>query len=191
MGEKSWKTGAAALDENSKRYFKRTFDSDNLKADAINFFATIHYMMDTEKDLQGLMSNINRHLKKNGKVVIICLNGEKVHELLKKNNGVYSIKDKEKEILYEVTSKYDHKKKPQQYGSKIEIFFKGVYGLGKGITENIVSTKDLVKLFKSNGFRELLVTEYKNISKEIYKSLLPFEKKIMDIYKLIVLEKNS
>ena len=188
VGEKSWKNGTAGLTLKEKNYFRKIFNRDKLKADAINLFATIHYMMDSEVQFSRLLGNIDRHLNNQGLVMIICLNGEKLHKLLKKNNGVYSIKDDGGDIMYEIKSKYEGN--PNMYGSKIEVYFKGVYGLDKGIEENMVMTKDVSKIFQKMGFNEVINLEYSKLSKETYKSLLPFEKKIMDIYKLILLEKN-
>ena len=187
VGEKSWKNGTAGLDSNSKSNFRHIFQKQRFSADAINLFATMHYMMNTETDFTRLLNNIDRHLNSKGIVIIICLNGEKLHQLLKKNKDTYSIKDSEGDVMYEIKSKYD--KKPELYGSKIEVYFKGVYGLDKGIEENIVMTKGVSKIFQKMGFNELLNVEYSKLSKEIYKSLLPFEKKIMNIYKMMVFQK--
>jgi len=91
VGNKSWNDGEAALDDKSRESMIKYFGKKKVKADKIDLFWTIHYMMDTKTDMLALMNNIDVHSKKETYITILCMDGDRILELLQKNDGVYSV----------------------------------------------------------------------------------------------------
>lgn len=185
-GEKNWDNGEAALSFEYKEKFIHIFNEKNIQANTINMFWTIHYMMNTYNDFYTLLKNIKSHLKKNGYLVILCMNGEKIHQLLQKYKGYYSIKHDNQEI-FAIRAEYPFNKKIGIFGNPITVYLKGTYGLEKGIIENLVFIEELTKILKEEGFQKILQKNHLelNFIKE-FKLLSESEKKISELYEALV-----
>ena len=103
IGNKLWYNGDAGVVDKSKQSLINTF-KNNLHADNIHLFWTIHYCMDTNNDFQNLFYNIDNNLKSSGKVVILSMNGKLINNLLKKHNGKYQNITKDGNLLFEINN---------------------------------------------------------------------------------------
>lgn len=183
VGNLRWANGTAAIRPEDRDRFIQLFGKRKLKAENINMHWTIHYMMDTEGDFQTLMTNITNHTKENSLVTILCMNGEKIHRYLQKHDGVYDVTTPEEETAFRLDARYDYKQEEfPPYGSQISVQFAGVYGLGKGIEENLVSIEHLTREFKKVGFQLEHQEDYLNLPIDEKDELRDYERKISDLY---------
>ncbi len=187
IGNKIWNNGEGALREEDKQKFMDLFQK--IKANSINMCFTIHYMMDTRKDFNNLLQNIDDHIQKNGKIIILFMDGARMHKLLKKHNGEYIIKNKE-EIVFKCTAKYDYNNnKIKIFGSRINVFFLSVTGLENSPDENLVLPTVIKKIFESHKYELIEDKRLSSVDPEGYVKLEPFQKKIVDLYRAIVFKK--
>jgi SAM-dependent methyltransferase len=188
VGNKSWINGDAAL--SNKEQFISAFKNKEHSIDIINLFWTIHYMMDTEEDFKNIFKNIDTFIKPGGKVIIMCMDGKKIHNQFKKNNGVYDVRTKDNEGVFKLSSHYNHNiDKLEPCGNKIGVFFRGTYGLEKEIFENIVIPKFLIHHFEKNNYKLILNQNYLDIDIPELKSLTDYERKISLMYMTLIFEK--
>jgi SAM-dependent methyltransferase len=217
FGEKQWSDGSASIDPNDTTLFIELFKKQNIKADNINLFWTIHYMMDTYNDFHTLLNNIKNQLKNNGTVVVLCMDGKKIHELLQKNQGYYSVKqetsshDKPQQItetsshekpqqvtetssheIFGLKALYPYKENIGIFGNKIEVYLKATYGLEKGIIENLVFIDDLIKFFADNGFKLIMRKNHMDLSfLKSFQDLTNAHKKVAELYEALVFKSNN
>lgn len=188
-GEKNFDDGSASLREQDTERFIEIFGKKKFKADTINSFWTIHYMMDNEKDFNTLMKNITKHIKINGTVVVLCMDGQKIHNLLK-NSGVYEVK-KGDDIVFKLTAQYNYRENNLPFfGNKITVELASTYGLEKGIEENLVFVDELINRFKSRNFRLIEQTEFLDVNIPERKELKNYEEKVSDLYLTLVFRNN-
>lgn len=152
LGQEPW-DNPSTTDQRSKENAKKLF-SVPLDADAITVFHVIHYMNSTEKDFQGFLDNVKKHLKPNGYLLILCMDGEYIHNKLKESGGILDIK-KNNNTIYKIEAKYDLDtdiyKDP--YGNIINVYFSGVYGLTHGIDEPLFNIKYATDIMKKQNFK--------------------------------------
>jgi len=105
-----------------------------------------HYLCDTQKNAENIISFINYYLNKGGEFVFTALNGEKVYKLLKQNNGKWEVKIGDK-------IKYSIKLKSKQSEFKP---FKNIIEVllpcsNKPYTETLIDLYAMDKLFKKHN----------------------------------------
>lgn len=190
LGNLSWDDGTAAIRPEDRERFINLFGRQKVKADNINLHWTIHYMMDTKNDLNALFQNIQNHTKFNSLVTVLCMDGEKIHQLLRESKGIYEVKAPDGEVAFKLEARYPYEDdKLQKYGSRITVFFAGVYGLGQGIDENLVSVSNLIRKFKKYGFEVVHQKNYMELDIEEKKKLRDYETKISELYVGLVFKK--
>ena len=189
VGNKLWKNGDAALDDKAKSELIKIKD-----ADRIHMFWTIHYCIDTKKDFRNLYTNINNTLKTNSKVIILLMNGELIHKLLNKYNGIIKVIF-QGEVIFYIKAYYDYASKIlSPYGNKIGVFLLGAYGLNKEIIENIVSIKFLCKYFNKHNYNTELCQNFIKFSKinniDCINNLTDTQKIISLFYNILIFNKK-
>lgn len=190
VGNKNWDNGDAALRNEDKGRFIDLFGKSNVKANSINLCFTIHYMMSNKSDFDILFNNINNHLMQNGKVLVLFMDGLKIHKLLQKNNGVYAIKNKD-QVVFQCTAKYDHtKNKVKIFGTPINVFFLSVTGLENAPDENLVVPSVLKNYFTNENYELIENKKLSKVFPDKYNELESFQKEIVDLYRAMVFEKK-
>lgn len=191
VGNKPWNTGDAALDETSKDAMIHEFGKKKAKFDRVDLFWTIHYMMDTQQDMQHLMDNIDRHTKSKSYITILCMDGDRILDLMKENDGVYRVMDGE-DVIFQLTTKFDHtadKKKMNKFGNTINVLLYGAYGLGGGIDENLVFKDSIIEEFTKKNFKLKEFHRFLDIDIPERAELKEYERKVSDLYVVYGFEK--
>jgi len=190
VGNKSWNDGEAALDDKSRESMIKYFGKKKVKADKIDLFWTIHYMMDTKTDMLALMNNIDVHSKKETYITILCMDGDRILELLQKNDGVYSVMDGD-DVIFRLTAKFDYRNKEMigEYGNTVNVILYGAYGLGGGIDENIVFKDTIIKRFTEKNFKLKEFHRFLDVGVPEREELREYEKKVSDLYVVYGFEK--
>lgn len=194
VGNKLWNDGSAALNNKDINFFKSIF-KNNLDANSIHMFWTIHYCMNTKTDFFNLFNNINQNLVSGGTLIILLMNGSLIHKLLKKHNGSYKNITKDGQNIFEINGYYDYNSnKISPYGNTIGVKLAGAYGLDNEIKENLVVSKFLISFFEKNGYQLILNTNFIKYANEhnieCIKSFNIFQKRISAFYDIIILNKN-
>lgn len=208
-GDKKWSDGSAILNSKYKENFTKGSANDKgsfiqiikkTKVDSINMFFTIHYMMTTKESFLQLFDNIQTHLNPKGKLVILIMNGRKIHNLLKKNKGELTItndskieneKSNEKKIVFQCKAKYDYTQKALPvFGTTISVYFSSVAGLQNTIDENLVIPKYLIRFFEKNNFKLLENISLSKVFPQKYNTFAEYEKNVIDLYKALIFEKK-
>lgn len=154
---------------------------------SILFKFTIHYML---KNIDTVIQNIKSVDKDNTVIMITCLDGNKIEEKLKENNGRYEIIIGD-EPLYGI---YDMEN--VENGLKqIMIYFRGVYGVESGSIEYIVDIDWLISKFESIGYgvlenKSFLETSQPHLIK-IRDKLNETQKKVSELHKILIFSKNQ
>jgi hypothetical protein len=200
QGQKNWSSGSASLKKEHIGKFKHLFgtknDEDRLQADNINLFWTIHYMMNTEKEFNTLMDNIDKHTHSGSTVTILCMDGEKIDGLLKKNDGSIIVNSNEEynnQMVFKISALYPYKVPTDKlpiYGNKISVLLASTYGLEKGIEENLVLISHLINEFEKRGFQLILNKNFLEINIPELNDLRDYERKISELYVALVFKKK-
>lgn len=169
-GEKNWIDGSAALNDTSKI---KLLKMKNKKADIITFEFSFHYLLN---NIDVVINNIKFFSKSGTKIIIHTLNGNLVKDKLKDNNKCI-VKRGEEEVFY-LEKLYND----DDEFKTINVYFKGVTGLGNIIPECIVEQDYLFDKFSNNGFNLL---EYTNFI-ERYEDKFNLNKHEMDVSNMYV-----
>lgn len=148
VGNRNWLSGNSGLNNKSKEILKKL---KGVKANCITFEFTIHYMI---HKINTLMKNITNFSKKDTKVIIHCLNGELILNLLK-NNNKFSIYNNDNLVFF-IKKKF----KINDTFKKIDIYFKGGQGLDNVVSEYIVEPNKIIDTFINNGFELIEFTKF-------------------------------
>lgn len=157
------------------------------KYDNISLVFSIHYMA---KNLDILAGNINKVSKKNTKLFIFYIDGNKIFNRLQNKRGrqVYEIKYKD-DIMYGVYE-YDDKVTKSSELNKMLFYIKDVYGVSNGSEEYLMNTQHILKQFDNftkvgeGNMEELLHGKLKKMIN------LPFQKEIIGLHKYLVLQRK-
>lgn len=111
------------LKENNKELIKRFFNDDSEKFDIISCQFMIHYMCINDITWNNFCDTICKFLKKNGKLLITCFDGDLVYNKLKDNSnfGMSYYDNKGNKIqLFDIKKKYEDNIKPN-IGLQIDV----------------------------------------------------------------------
>lgn len=188
VGDKIWSNGSAALSNRDKSSFIYLFKQKSVKATNINMFWTIHYMLDTVNNFRNIITNLDRNSVKGTVLTILCMDGKKIYDLIKENNGSYVIKSQDSPI-FSLEALYDYNKSIEElgpYGNKILVKLEGTYGLEKGIEENLVFIDQLNVQLGKIGFSLIESTPFLDVNVEQRSLLTSDQEKVSDLYRALV-----
>lgn len=160
------------------------YTNQNIDLIMCNF--ALHYFMKNNKLLENICKLINHYLKQNGKFVFTAFDGNKIINLLEKNNGEWIIKV-DNQIKYGITKKYDDSDLTN-IGQKIEVllpFSKNTYYEEYLININTIS--------KALSKYDIILEQNESFSKFMnsYKQNLDENDKIyIDLYHYYIFKKK-
>jgi SAM-dependent methyltransferase len=159
-----------------------------IKFDTINFMFTLHYMLN---NIDIVFKNINSVSKKGTKVIVHCIDGEKVLNTMNQDKGKYEIVHNQ-DVIWGVYKYNDPLPRLLSNGKLVKclFYFKGVYGLNTGSEEYLVDVKWLIDQFSKNGFTCVQNENFASFVKS--KSLIkyPFQKEIISNMVSLVFSKK-
>jgi SAM-dependent methyltransferase len=142
--------------------------------DVITFQYTIHYMIN---DLDIVFDNILPVLKKGGKIIITCMNGNLIQEKLNKNKTIEIRNDQEP--IFAITP----------FDDKYLVYFKGAYGVNNGSVESLVNVDKLISEFKKKNLKLISKKNFleyhshtKNMMSEIQKGISRYYMSLVFVY---------
>lgn len=118
----------------------------------------IHYFFKDESNLNGVLDNVSRNLKKDGLFILTFMDGELVHDLLMRNNGVAEgRKIDDKVRVWAILKRYpdDTYTSNNAIGKYVDVYLENT---GRMIPEFLVHTPTLVSKLAERGL-ELVETQ--------------------------------
>ena len=163
FGDVMWKN-----DETYKPVYLYTYD-------VVSFQYTIHYMV---RNLDIVLSNIIPVMRTGSKVIITCMDGDKIRRELDKNTKI-EIRDRQEPIFY-----------IRFYESKddILVYFRGTYGVANGSVESLVDINRLVEIFKENNLRLLERKNFLEYNSKLKAKMIGIQKMVSSYYVSLVFE---
>ena len=158
----------------------------------MNFFWTLHYMLDAEEDFETTVTNIDNHLQKDGTLIILVMDGEKIDKYFKKNEGSYRIKTEDDQLVFGLDANYDYQmsfKEQDQFAKKIKVTLAGTYGLQEGIEENLLSVDMVIKRLKKLGYNLLVKENHLDVDIPERENLTKYQAKVSELYVGLVFKK--
>jgi SAM-dependent methyltransferase len=161
-----------SMDDKNKQLLKEIFgEKDNdksMKFDIISSQFVLHYMFKDDVTFDNLCKNINKLLKPGGYLFFTTMDGDLVHEELKKNNGkiesFYSNKEGTKNKFFHVIGKYDINDSIDKTGLAVDFYNSSFQEEGNSMIEYLITNKFVVESFKEKCGLELVETEnFQNI----------------------------
>lgn len=160
--------------------------------DVISIFFALHYFYSDDITFRILLQNIIDNIKLGGYLIGTCFDGEKVYNLLKKQNNL-------KGDFFEIKKQFKMgsfpKNKPN-YGKKIDVYIKSI---GKSHSEYLVNINYLEIILEKYGFEKVEIGDFENIynmeinkknkNKEYLKNMTETEKTFSYLNKYFIFKK--
>ena len=174
--------GVGDIDWISDDKYKIVLDN---KYDVITFQFTLHYMMN---NIQTIINNLNKVMKKGTKIIITCMDGNKIQNDFNKYKQV-EIRNKQEPIFaivpfYKVTQQIPEK------DNNILVYFKGAYGVSSGSLEPIIDINKLIKRFQENNLKLLERKNFADYNLPIKNKLYPNQLRVSSYYMSMIFIKE-
>jgi SAM-dependent methyltransferase len=154
------------------------------KYDIITIQFAFHYMT---KHLDIIIKNIKSVVKKGSKLIITCMDGNKIHNDFIRFKGNIEVRN-DQEPIFAIAPRYKVTENIPDANNDILVYFKGAFGVSSGSIEPIIDIDKIVKIFALNGL-ELIekrnFTEYENDTK---KKMSHIQLKVSSYYMMLVFE---
>ncbi len=156
------------------------------KYDVITFQFTLHYMMN---NIDVVINNLKKVMKSNTKIIITCMDGNKIHEDFKRFKRV-EIRNKQEPIfaiipMYKVTDNIPDK------DNNIIVYFKGAYGVSSGSIEPIIDINKLIDIFKNNKIELLERKNFADYNINVKHKMHPVQLKVSSYYMSLIFENKN
>jgi hypothetical protein len=153
------------------------------KYDVITYQYTLHYMLNS---IDLMIKNMKAVIKPGTKVIITCMDGNKIQGDFMKF-GKVEIRN-EQEPIFAIVPKYNVKESADFNGKDILVYFKGAYGVANGSIEPIIDINKLVDKFGDNGFKLLQRKSFIDYNNEIKPKMKYIQKQVSSYYMLLAFE---
>lgn len=157
------------------------------KYDMITFNFTIHYMI---KNINQVFNNINKVSKLGTKIIVFCLDGEKIFNEMIKNGGKLQVSTAQEPIwgVYTIDQLPKH---PMPNLFEVLVYFKGTYGVDKGSIEYLVNVDNLINKFKDNSYSLIEKKNLNDVRNKYYRDLSQIQLQVSKYHIVLVFEKNK
>lgn len=157
------------------------------KYDIITFSFTIHYMINK---INILLHNLLNVVKTGTKIIITCMDGNKIHKAFQSDGRVEVRNDQEP--IFAIFPNYNYRQKDiPDNDNNILVYFKGAYGVASGSIEPIVDIDKLIKNFNEYGFKLLERKNFLDYDTPIKHKMSYTQKRVSSYYMSIVFEFNK
>ena len=146
-----------------RKYFGATNNSSDYKFNVINMNFMIHFLFKDDISLNNLFQNINDYIDDEGYILITNLDGDLIHNKLKKNGKFtynYTDENGKRKKFIEFVRKYDPKiNKINETGLAYNAHLTWINSDNKSITEYLVGKDFLINKFTNESDFDLIETE--------------------------------
>ncbi len=147
------------------------------KYDVVTFQFTLHYMMN---NIQTVISNLKKVMLPKCKIIITCMDGNKIQRDFNKYGHV-EIRNKQ-EPIFAIFPMYKVNEIIPEKDNNIIVYFKGAYGVSSGSIEPIIDIDRLIDIFKQNGINLLERKNFSDYDIDLKRKLFPPQLKVSSYY---------
>ena len=173
--------GVGDIDWKSEDKYKIVFDNIY---NVITFQFTLHYMMN---NIQIVMNNLKNIVKFGTKIIITCMDGNKIQSDFKKY-GKVEVRNRQ-EPIFAIVPFYKVIDVIPDVDNNILVYFKGAFGVSSGSLEPIVDINKLIKIFEENQYKLLERRNFADYNIPIKGRLNPYQLRVSSYYMSIIFEK--
>jgi len=170
VGDDDW-----TLDEKYKQVLANKYD-------VITFQFTLHYMMN---NIQTVISNLKKVMLPKCKIIITCMDGNKIQNDFNKYRHV-EVRNKQ-EPLFAIFPMYKGNIIPEK-DNNILVYFKGAYGVSSGSFEPIIDIIKLINILKENKINLIERKNFADYNMDIKKRLHPNQLRVSGYYMSLIFE---
>lgn len=152
-GNADWSVGGGLGNPVEDNLIRETFKVMLNQIDIVIFNNSIQYMLKSKESLYTQLTNLAHCTVKKGIVLIVFMDGDIIHEKLKHQAQYTIFSQNRRQKLFCVKRNYRHVTK--LFGNEINIFFRGVRGLSKGVAEYLCMPECLKIHFQKFGFEHV------------------------------------
>jgi len=181
-GEINIINGVGDIDWKSDNKYKIIYDNIY---DIVTFQYTLHYMMN---NINIVLNNLKDIVKSGTKIIITCMDGNKINDNFKKF-GKVEIRNKQ-EPIFAIVPFYKISDKIPNTDNNILVYFKGAYGVSSGSLEPIIDINNLINIFENNNYKLIEKKNFAEYNIPIKNKLNPYQLKVSSFYMSIIFEKN-
>ena len=153
------------------------------KYDIITFQFTLHYMMN---NIEMILNNLNKVMKSKTKIIITCMDGNKIHNEFIRNKQV-EVRNKQ-EPIFAIIPFYKVTQQIPESDNNILVYFKGAFGVSSGSLEPIVDIEKLIKIFEKNNLKLIEKKNFAEYNLPIKNKLYPNQLRVSSYYMSLVFE---
>ena len=154
------------------------------KYDIITFQFTLHYMMN---NIDMIINNLNKVMKSKTKIIITCMDGNKIHNEFIRNKQV-EVRNKQ-EPIFAIIPFYKVTQQIPESDNNILVYFKGAFGVSSGSLEPIIDIEKLIKIFEKNNLKLIEKKNFTEYNLPIKNKLYPNQLRVSSYYMSLVFEK--
>ena len=155
------------------------------KYDIITFQFTLHYMMN---HIDMIINNLNKIMKSKTKIIITCMDGNKIHNEFIRNKQI-EVRNKQ-EPIFAIIPFYKVTQQIPESDNNILVYFKGAFGVSSGSLEPIIDIQKLIKIFRDNNIKLIEKKNFAEYNVPIKSKLYPNQLRVSSYYMSLVFEKE-
>ncbi len=172
--------GVGNIDWTKDKKYKIALDN---KYDVITFQFTLHYMMN---EIDIVIDNLKKVMKSGTKIIITCMDGNKIHNDFKRYKHV-EVRNRQ-EPIFAIIPMYEARDNIPEKDNNIIVYFKGAYGVSSGSIEPIIDIEKLIKVFNENNIKLLEKKNFADYNIDIKKRMHPIQLRVSSYYMSLVFE---
>jgi ubiquinone/menaquinone biosynthesis C-methylase UbiE len=150
----------------------------------VTFQFTLHYMMN---NINVVMNNLKSIVKSGTKIIITCMDGNKIQSDFKKF-GKVEVRNKQ-EPIFAIVPFYKVTDVIPEVDNNILVYFKGAFGVSSGSLEPIIDINKLIKIFEDNQYKLVERRNFADYNIPVKNKLQPQQLKVSSYYMSIIFEK--
>lgn len=154
------------------------------KYDVITFQFTLHYMMN---NIDVIIKNLNKVIKKGTKIIITCMDGNKIQNDFMRF-GKVEVRNNQ-EPIFAIVPFYKVSQTIPESDNNILVYFKGAFGVSSGSLEPIIDIDRLIKIFEKEDIKLLERRNFASYDIDVKKRMYPNQLKVSSYYMSMVFEK--
>ena len=133
------------------------------------------------------MKNLLNIVKSGTKIIITCMDGNKIQQEFKRF-GKVEVRNKQ-EPIFAIVPFYKLTDEIPEKDNNILVYFKGAFGVSSGSLEPIIDITKLIKTFQENQYKLLDRRNFADYNIPIKNKLNPIQLRVSSYYMSIIFEK--
>ena len=135
-----------------------------------------------------IINNLNKIMKSKTKIIITCMDGNKIHNEFIRNKQI-EVRNKQ-EPIFAIIPFYKVTQQIPESDNNILVYFKGAFGVSSGSLEPIIDIQKLIKIFRDNNIKLIEKKNFAEYNVPIKSKLYPNQLRVSSYYMSLIFEKE-